>query len=56
MNNLDETNYDVDLSDGVITFKILILHLVLLDIMRQLKLNISLLIPCLDVKDLLKNY
>jgi len=21
MNNLDETNYDVDLSDGVITFK-----------------------------------
>jgi len=55
MNKLDNTNYDIDLSDGVVTFKNINMTLVLLDIMRKLKLNISLLIQCLDVKDLLKN-
>ena len=56
MNNLDETNYDVDLSDGVITFKNINTTLGFVRYMRQLKLNISLLILCIDVKDLLKNY
>jgi hypothetical protein len=56
MNKLDNTNYDIDLSDGVVTFKNINTTLVLLDIMRKLKLNISLLIQCLDVKNLLKNY
>jgi hypothetical protein len=54
MNNLENMNYDIDLSDGVITFKTSTPHMVLLGIMKLLKLNISLLIPFLDVKALQK--
>jgi hypothetical protein len=53
MINLD---YDVDLSEGVITFKNVNTTLGFVGIMRQPKWSIFLLTPCLDVKDLLKNY
>ena len=57
MSNLDNTNYDIDLSDGVISFKNINTTLGFVRYNeRQLKLNIFLLIPCLDVKDLLKSY
>ena len=36
-NKLNNTNYDLDLSDDVIKFKNINTTLVLLDIMRQLK-------------------
>ena len=51
MINLDKIDYDVDLSEGLLPLKTLILHLVLLDIMRELKLSTSLLTLCLDVED-----
>jgi hypothetical protein len=54
MNNLENMNYDIDLSDGVITFKTSTPRILLLGIMKLLKLNISLLIPFLDVKALQK--
>ena len=57
MSNLDNTNYEVDLSDGVISFKNINTTLGFVRYNeRQLKLNIFLLIPCLGVKDLLKSY
>ena len=52
MSNLDNTNYDIDLSDGVISFKNINTTLGFVRYNeRQLKLNIFLLIPCLDVRD-----
>ena len=56
MSNLDNTNYDVDLSDGVITFKNINTTLGFVRYNEKLKWNTSSLIPCLDVKDLLKSY
>ena len=40
MNNLKDQDYNIDFNDGVITFKIQILHWALLDITKKLKSSI----------------
>ena len=53
MNNLD---YDVDLSEGVITFKNINTTFGFVRYNETTEVEYIFVTPCLDIKDLLKNY
>ena len=56
MNNLDETNYDVDLSDGVITFKNINTTLGFVRYNTEVEIECTFINPMFRRQGLAKNY